>query len=171
MSINNKLEIDNIRNIDTISINMIHIDEIECCICLNTFNYEFIITNCCKKNIHKICLMDWILSDYNINIKCSMCRIELQNIKEMISYEEFKDYIHTIIQKEYSKSNLERISSINIHNKKQKFIEIIDKLYNYNTIDNDVLTIFCRTTLISIYLFFIIIIIILITQTTSNKLN
>lgn len=170
MSINNKLEIDNIHNIDRISINMLHIDEIECCICLNTFDYEFIITNCCKKNIHKNCLMDWILSDYNINIKCSMCRIEFKNIKEMISYHEFKNYIHTIIQKEYSKSNLERISLINIQNKEGKFIEVIDKLYNYNKVDCDILTIFCRTALISIYVFSMIFIIFLVAQMGFNKL-
>lgn len=170
MSINNKFEIDHIRNIDMISINMVDIDEIECCICLNTFDYEFIITNCCKKNIHKICLMDWILSDYNINIKCSMCRIEFKNIKEMISYEEFKNYIDTIIQKEYSKSNLERVSLINIQNKEEKFIEVINKLYNYKKVDYDILTFFCRTALISIYLFSIIFIIYLVLHTGFNKL-
>jgi hypothetical protein len=150
--------------IDMIGVHNVSIDifdEIECCICLNTFDYEFIITNCCKKNIHKICLMDWILSDYNINIKCSMCRIELKNIKEMISYEEFKNYIHTIIQKEYYKSNLESLFLINIQNKEEKFMEIINELYNYNTRDFDMITVFCRTSLISIYFFFIIFLILI----------
>jgi len=157
------------RGIDTTIINDVSIDiydEIECCICLNTFDYEFIITNCCKKNIHKICLMDWILSDYNINIKCSMCRIEFKKLKEMISYEEFKDYIRTIIQKEYAKSNLESLSLINIQNKQDKYMEIINVLYDYTKMECDMITIFCRTALISIYLFFIIFLIFLAIKTS-----
>ena len=144
-----------------IDINIDMYDDIECCICLNTFNYEFITTNCCIKNIHKNCLMDWILSEYNIDIKCPMCRIQLKNVKDMISYKEFKDYICTIIQTEYLKTNLENVYSVNIQNKHEKFIDIINQLYNYHIIDNDTITIFCRTALISIYLFFIIFLILL----------
>jgi hypothetical protein len=155
---NTSTEIDMIR-INNISIDMC--EEIECCICLNTFDYEFIITNCCKKYIHKICLMDWILSDFNINIKCSMCRIKLKNLKQMISYEEFKTYIYTIIQKEYSKSNLERLFLINLQNKHKKFIGIINELYDYNNRGFDIISIFCKTSLISIYLFFLIFLILI----------
>jgi hypothetical protein len=100
--------------------------------------------------------MDWILSDYNTNINCSMCRQELKNVKEMISYVEFKEHISSIIQKEYSKSNLERVSFINIHNKEEKMIEIINELYNYNTREDEILNVFCKTTLVSIKFFFVL---------------
>jgi hypothetical protein len=170
MSINNKItEIDSSYSLDTVHIHMDIYYDIECCICLNTFDYEFIITNCCKKNIHKICLMDWILSDYNININCSMCRQEVKNVKEMISYVELKQHISSIIQKEYSKSDLEGVSFINIHHKQEKMIEIINKLYICNIREDDILSIFCRTALVSIYFLFVLFLIYMAINISRNR--
>lgn len=139
---------------------------IECCICLNSFDYEFIITHCCKKNIHKICLMDWILSCYNIELKCPMCRQDLYNITETISYNEFKEYINTLVKNKFSYPSTHLID---INYKKEKYMKTLDTLYNIYPETNsddcaDHCNTYCRILLILVYLSFLFLIIFIILQ-------
>lgn len=137
----------------------------ECCICLNTFNYEFIIMNCCKKYIHKTCLMDWILSDYNKILKCPLCIQNVENINNIISYEEFNSYIDVLVQKEIYKHNT--VSLVYIRFQFEKYLGIINKLYNIDTISstdsevenfNEKLSFYCRIIFLLIYFIFVILI-------------
>jgi hypothetical protein len=136
--------------------------DMECCVCLNTFNYEFIIMNCCKKEIHKTCLMDWILSDYNKMSKCPLCIQNIENINNIISYEEFNSYIDILIQKEIYKHNT--INLVYLRFQFEKYLEIVNKLYkidnNSNTDSeietfNDRLSLYCRIIFLFIYFSFV----------------
>ena len=92
--------------IDVDSMNYFDENE-ECCICLNTLNsnerslnsnerslnsnerslyLEYITLDCCKKNLHKQCLISWICYGNYVELNCPMCREEMSNIKDIVSY-------------------------------------------------------------------------------------
>lgn len=138
----------------------------ECCICLNTLDYEFMLMNCCKKFIHKQCLMDWILSEYNQMVKCPMCIQNIENINTLITYEEFNNYIDVLIEREIYKNN--NISLVYIKFRFEKYLEIVNKLYHigtYSTTDseieeiNDRLRLCCRIIFLFIYVAFLVLIV------------
>lgn len=138
----------------------------ECCICLNTLDHEFLLMNCCKKYIHRQCLMDWILSEYNKMVKCPMCIQNINNINTLITYEEFNNYIDILIEREIYKSD--NLSLVYIKFRFEKYLEIVNKLYNinrYSSTDseiediNDRLRLCCRIIFIFIYFAFVILIV------------
>jgi hypothetical protein len=149
---------------------------IECCICLNTFDYEFILMNCCKKYIHKQCLMDWILSEFNHMVKCPMCIQNIENINILITYEEFNMYINSLIEKEIYKND--NLSLVYIKFRFDRYLGIVNKLYNiptYSTTDseiediNDKLRFGCRIIFIFIYFIFIILIVYILNMYIFKK--
>jgi hypothetical protein len=50
----------------------------ECCICLNEIIIDDYELSCCKKNIHKNCLIQWILKS-DVIFKCPLCNHEIYN--------------------------------------------------------------------------------------------
>ena len=55
-------------------------DVIECCICLEPTNKDYIM-NCCSQKIHELCLKKWSEKDYNLNqiSKCPICWTDFDN--------------------------------------------------------------------------------------------
>lgn len=99
------------------SFELTNINEDLCCICLNTYNYNWITLKCCGQKIHDECLMDWLIIDTNINYKCPICRKSIQ-LDEIITLGTFIDYIN----------------NKNIVVTKKKVESLISKLYNETTI-------------------------------------
>ena len=84
MSINEEFELNNINtNSD---------DETDyCCICINTFEDEFIKLQCCNQFIHKNCIMEFITSINNNIYKCPICRTQ---IDISVSFGKIIDYLN-----------------------------------------------------------------------------
>jgi hypothetical protein len=99
-----------------------------CCVCLNTYDYDYIKLECCYQEIHKKCMIMWILSAQNKFINCPTCREDLDlSFNKKVTLGEIVD--------EINKSD----KAI----PKSKFIKIVNSLYpdsyfynNFNTLDN-----------------------------------
>ena len=96
-----------------------------CCVCLNTFCYNYINLPCCHQDIHKKCMIDWILSPQNKRLNCPTCREPLNmSFSKAVTLGEIIDEINT------TKNGIPR----------SKFNQITETLYpdspfNFNTND------------------------------------
>jgi hypothetical protein len=95
-----------VNNVNYMNINYIDENE-ECCICLNTLNSnerslytneststERITLDCCKKHLHKQCLISWICYGNYTELNCPMCRVEISNITDIVSYMDIMNNIN-----------------------------------------------------------------------------
>lgn len=114
MIIDDQIELNLFNNKD------INNNENYCCICLNTYNYKFIKLECCNKDIHYECVIDWVITETNINYKCPICRKRIQ-LNNSITFGNIIDYI--IIKKKMITT--------------KKFDFLVNNLYNVNFLDID----------------------------------
>lgn len=68
----------------------------ECCICLNTLDKkeedeEFLKLGCCKKMLHKGCLISWMCYGNYTELKCPMCRNVILNITSLVLLKDICD--------------------------------------------------------------------------------
>lgn len=68
----------------------------ECCICLNTLDKkeedeEFLKLGCCKKMLHKGCLISWMCYGNYTELKCPMCRSVILNITSLVLLKDICD--------------------------------------------------------------------------------
>ena len=98
-----------------------------CCICINTYEYQYCKLSCCRQSIHNLCLIDWILSENNVLYKCPICRKQI-DIKNSITIGTIIDHIN---------NREEPIST-------DKFDLIVQKLYPnthlYSILSDDIIT-------------------------------
>jgi len=89
-------------------------DDEECCICLNTLDNVYVVLDCCKKQLHKQCLISWMCYGNYIELRCPMCRVEISNITELVSYNDImdntdvqlNDNVMNIIERYYSNDGM-----------------------------------------------------------------
>lgn len=73
------------------------INEIECFVCLDFDDIiSIVVLKCCKQSIHERCLIEWMLSKSNYN--CSVCRVEIDNLKDIIPIHKFLSIVNVILQ-------------------------------------------------------------------------
>lgn len=68
----------------------------DCCICLNTLDKkeedeEYLTLGCCKKMLHKGCLISWMCYGNYTELKCPMCRSYILNITNLVSLKDICD--------------------------------------------------------------------------------
>lgn len=96
----------NNKNVTQINIRDSTQNEIECCICLEQCQIqEDIKMKCCNQNIHKSCLLDWIISKKS-NENCPLCRNDILDIVEIYTIE---DFLNKITKKKCKNKNIEEI--------------------------------------------------------------
>jgi hypothetical protein len=84
-------------------------DDKYCCICLNTYyTSNFIKLDCCKQSLHKKCFIELIIY---YNLKCPICRYNIDNLENKIEFIEFLNTLDMIIK---SGVNLETIKVNNV---------------------------------------------------------
>jgi hypothetical protein len=68
----------------------------ECCICLNTLDKKdeddvLLKLGCCKKMLHKGCLISWMCYGNYTELKCPMCRSVILNITSLVLLKDICD--------------------------------------------------------------------------------
>lgn len=68
----------------------------ECCICLNTLDKkeedeEYLTLGCCRKLLHKGCLISWMCYGNYTELKCPMCRSVILNITSLVLLKDICD--------------------------------------------------------------------------------
>lgn len=87
--------------------NISQINIIECCICLDECQKQEIKMECCSQNIHKSCLLEWIVCQTN-NENCPLCRTDISDITKIYTIEDFLNKMTQINCKKTTK-NIEKI--------------------------------------------------------------
>lgn len=103
-----------------IELNFLNEENNYCCICLNTNDYKYITLECCGKTIHLDCIIDWLITETNIDYKCPRCRKSIK-ISKNISIGNIIDYIIT------KKNKISR----------NKYDSLLQNLYDVTIFQND----------------------------------
>lgn len=99
----------------------------ECIICMNEYHDDFITLECCKKNVHLVCLNKWIEFNFQNKIFLKNCLHCKQNNIFIEQLSNFNTNINTININSNNSNNINNIinSFNNINNPVKKIILIL----------------------------------------------